>query len=128
MINKQFSEGLIALGNCYASSDENDQALGIYRNCMRLFPGCHYANLYIGMEYTKSNNLKTALLAFQEALNVSNSDPFVYNEIGVIYYKQKQYERAIDIFAKGLEYCKEDKSYVFHSLTLNRGHCHRKLK
>lgn len=127
-INKHFPEGLIALGNCYAAQDELDQALSAYRTCLRLFPGCHLANLYVGMEYAKSNNLRTALLAFQEAFIISNSDPLVYNEIAVVYYKQKIYEKAKDYFLEGIKACKEDKSYVYQSLMINLGHTLRKLK
>ncbi len=80
------------------------------------------------MEYAKSNNLRTALLAFQEAFIISNSDPLVYNEIGVVYYKQKIYEKAKEYFLEGIKACKEDKSYVYQSLTINLGHTLRKLK
>ena len=48
-LNKNFPESWIALGNCYAGQDESDQALSSYRTCLRLFPGCHCSNLYIGM-------------------------------------------------------------------------------
>lgn len=127
-INKFFPEGLIALGNCYAAQDELDQALNSYRSCFRLFPGCYLANLYVGMEFARTNNARTALLAFQEALNISNPDPLVYNEIGVVYYKNKFYERAKEFFIEGIEACKEDKSYLYQTLIINLGHCLRKLK
>jgi anaphase-promoting complex subunit 6 len=116
------------LGNCYAAQDESDQALGAYRTCLRLFPGCHYANLYIGMEFIRTNNLKTALVAFQDSLMISNCDPLVYNEIGVVFYKQKFYEESESHFLKGLEICKEVKSLVHQTLTINLGHTYRKLK
>jgi len=99
-----------------------------YRTCLRLFPGCHIANLYVGMEYAKSNNLRTALLAFQEAYNISNTDPLIFNEIGVVYYKQKLYEKAKEYFLEGIKACNEDKSYVYQSLIINLGHTLRKLK
>jgi len=61
--------------------------MAAYRTAARLFPGCHLANLFIGMEYLRTNNLKTALLSFNEAKKISDSDPLVFNEIGVIFYK-----------------------------------------
>jgi len=127
-LNKHFPEGWIGLGNCYAAQDESDQALSAYRTCLRLFPGCHYANLYIGMEFVRTNNLKTALIAFQDALNITKSDPLVYNEIGVVFYKQRLNEDAEFHFLKGLEICKEDKSNVYQSLTINLANTYRKLK
>ena len=46
-----------------AVQDESDQAMSIYRTIVRLFPGCAQAHLYMGMEYLRTNNLKTATLS-----------------------------------------------------------------
>ena len=127
-LNKNFPESWIALGNCYAGQDESDQALSSYRTCLRLFPGCHCSNLYIGMEFIRTNNFKTAFSAFQSALALSNNDPLVYNEIGVVYYKQKLYEDAELNFKKGIEICNEDKSMTAQTLMINLGHCYRKMR
>jgi anaphase-promoting complex subunit 6 len=127
-MNKHFPEGLIALGNSYASQDESEQALSAYRTCIRLFPGCHDANLYIGMEFVRTSNLKTAMVSFQDALLITNSDPLVFNEIGVVFYKQKLYMDAELHFLKGLELCREDNSLVYQHLSINLGHTYRKLK
>jgi anaphase-promoting complex subunit 6 len=80
------------------------------------------------MEFIRTNNLKTALVAFQDALQISANDPLVYNEIGVVFYKQKLYEEAVSHFLKGLDICKEDKSNAYQTLTVNLGHTYRKLR
>jgi anaphase-promoting complex subunit 6 len=69
--------------------------MSAYRTAARLFPGCHQASLYIGMEYLRMNNLKTALWEFKQALKLSPTDPAVLNEIGVVYYQQGDFEAAI---------------------------------
>lgn len=127
-MSKTFPEGWIALGNCYAEQDESDQALSIYRACLRLFPGCHYSNLYIGMEYLRTNNIKTAFMTFQNALLIYGNDPLLYNEIGIVYYKQKSYLQAEKYFSKGLAVCNEDKSITAQTLMMNLGHSYRKLR
>ena len=128
-LNKNFPEGWVALGNSYAGEDESDQALNAYRTCLRLFPGCHYSNLYIGMEFVRTNNLKTALIAFQNALQLSQNDPLIYNERGVVYYKQQIYEEAQNYFIKGIKMCSEDDvSSAYQTLMINLGHTYRKLK
>ena len=128
-INKNFPEGWVALGNSYAGEDESDQALNAYRTCLRLFPGCHYSNLYIGMEFVRTNNLKTALVAFQNALKLSQNDPLIYNEIGVVYYKQNMFEEAQNFFIKGIKMCsKDDVSSAYQILMINLGHSYRKNK
>ena len=128
-LNKNFPEGWIALGNSYAGQDESDQALNAYRTCLRLFPGCHYSNLYIGMEFIRTNNFKTAFISFQNALLLSINDPLIYNEIGVVYYKQRQFDEAEKYFLKGVSICNnEDRSITTQTLILNLGHCYKKMK
>jgi len=41
--------------------------MSVYRTVSRVFPGCYLADLYMGMEYLRTNNLKTALLSFSHA-------------------------------------------------------------
>jgi anaphase-promoting complex subunit 6 len=62
--------------------------MNAYRTVARLFPGCHLANLYMGMEYLRTKNLRTALLSFELAKEVQANDPVVWNEIGVVLYKK----------------------------------------
>ena len=128
-LNKNFPDSWLALGNSYAGEDESDQALNAYRTCLRLFPGCHFSNLYIGMEFMRSSNYKTALIAFQNALDLSKNDPLIYNEIGVVHYKQKNFEEAKEYFIKGIKLCSEDDvSRTYQTLMINLGHTYRYMK
>ena len=74
-LDKHFAPGWIAFGHAYSAQDESDPAMAAYRTAARLFPGCHQASLYIGMEYMRMNNIKTALLEFSHAKKLSSSDP-----------------------------------------------------
>ena len=128
-LNKNFPEGWIALGNSYAGLDESDQALNAYRTCLRLFPGCHFSNLYIGMEFIRTNNFKTAYNIFQNALMLNKNDPLVFNEIGVVNFKQKKYEEAENNFINGLKLCNfNDRSVTMMTILINYGHCLRKMR
>ena len=128
-LNKNFPEGWIALGNSYAGLDESDQALNAYRTCLRLFPGCHFSNLYIGMEFIRTNNFKTAFNIFQNALLLNKNDPLVFNEIGVVNFKQKKYEEAENNFINGLKLCNfNDRSVTVMTILINYGHCLRKMR
>jgi len=66
-LDKNFAASWIAFGHSFAAQDESEQAMGAYRTAARLFPGCHLANLFIGMEYLRMNNVETALLQLKEA-------------------------------------------------------------
>ena len=128
-LDKHFAAGWIAFGHAFAALDETDQAMNAYRTANRLFPGCHQASLYIGMEYLKLNHLQTALLSFQESMRINDTDPLVYNEMGVVLYKQQEYTQAQVNLAMALSLCHEStNSSTYETILLNSAHCHRKLK
>ena len=89
-LDKGYLPAWIAYGHTFAAQDLSDQAMSAYRIVARLFPGCHLANLYMGMEYLRTKNLKTALLSFELAKSVTPNDPVVWNEIGVVHYKKQE--------------------------------------
>jgi len=76
--------------------------MNAYRTVARLFPGCHLANLYMGMEYLRTKNLRTALLSFELAKEVQAADPVVWNEIGVVLYKKQEYPASNEVLLKAL--------------------------
>ena len=45
----------------YASEGEHDQAISAYFSASKLMPGSHLPYLYLGLEYSLSNNIKLAL-------------------------------------------------------------------
>ena len=45
--------------------------------------------LCIGMEYQRTNNLPLAEQFFLQACQICPTDPLVYNELGVLYYRTK---------------------------------------
>lgn len=63
-INKNSLKSWIMLGHSFANQEESEQAMNVYRSCIRLFPNSHLPHVYMGMEYIRSNNLKTAYLSF----------------------------------------------------------------
>lgn len=77
-----------------------------YRTALSLFPGCHLSPLYIGMEHLRTNNLTQAIAFIHQASTICSDDPLIFNELGVVYYKQKDYSQAIAMFTKALDLCK----------------------
>jgi anaphase-promoting complex subunit 6 len=102
--------------------------MAAYRAAARLFPGCHLASLFIGMEYLRMNNFPTAILQFEQALKICDTDPLIFNEIGVTYYKQQNYDQALKSLHQALSLCRDTYSATYESVLLNMGHCYRKQK
>jgi anaphase-promoting complex subunit 6 len=129
MLDKSFVYAWIGMAHSFAVQDESDQAMSIYRTIVRLFPGCAQAHLYMGMEYLRTNNLKTATLSLMKAKEISQTDPLIYSEIGVIKYKQKDYLGAKEEQLKALALCQPEVSFwVTETILTNLSHSYRKLK
>ena len=126
--DKHFAACWIAFGHSFAASDESDQALSAYRTAARLFPGCHLANQCIGMEYLRTNKLSTAIIAFDQAQQINSRDCLVYNEKGVVFYKEKRYKEAQELFEKAHDLCTDQNCKTYETILINLGHCHRKQK
>lgn len=56
-------------------------------------PANHY--YYLGDNYLKNNQYDEALLAFRAGLFFAPDGPYLYRDIGSIYFSQKQYEKAL---------------------------------
>jgi Tfp pilus assembly protein PilF len=54
------------------------------------------------MEYLRTTNLKTALFSYLSAKEINPKDPLIFNELGSVFYKQKNYEEAKHHFHKAL--------------------------
>jgi len=102
--------------------------MAAYRTAARLFPGCHLASLYIGMEYLRMNNFKAAMLQLNQAKDICSTDPLIFNEIGVCYYKQNLFYEAQENLGIALSFCKDSNSSTYESILLNLAHCYRKNK
>lgn len=117
------------MAHSFAIQDESDQAMSIYRTIARLFPGSSHAHMYMGMEYIRTNNLKTAILSLNKAKELNPDDPLIYSELGVICYKQKNYYEAKELQLKAYFICQPDaSSWVVESILTNLAHSYRKLK
>lgn len=123
-----FPPALIGCGNAYAAQEEGDQAMLAYRTAARLFPGCHLPTLYIGMEYMRTHSFKLAEQFFMQAKTICPSDPLVYNELGVVAYDMKEYNKAVWWFQKTLSHIPSSLSEMWESTIVNLAHAYRKLK
>ena len=92
--------------------NEHDQAMAAYFKACQLMRGCHLPLLYIGLEYSLTNNQQYAERFFSQvstltsnptctctctstqALEIAPHDPFVLHELGVSAFHSGQHEVA----------------------------------
>lgn len=58
------------------------------------------------MEYLRTNNLLQAEQYIRQASVICPTDPLIYNELGTVYYKKKEFAHAVDMFVQALELSK----------------------
>eukprot|EP01132_Coremiostelium_polycephalum_P001346 gene1346-1700_t len=101
-LDSKLGAGWIGYGHFFANKGEHDQAMAAYRTAARLLTGCHLPLLCIGMELIRVHNLNLASQYIHQAKDICPYDPLIYNELGIIEYKNQNYQGAIKYFEKAL--------------------------
>ncbi|XP_076812407.1 cell division cycle protein 16 homolog [Clavelina lepadiformis] len=132
LLDRMYGPAWLAYGHSFASQNEHDQAMAAYFTASQLMRGCHLPFLYIGLEYSVTNNTKLAEKFFSSALEISQDDPHALHEMGVAAYTNKDLQSALKYFNKALELIRilgeEIHIEEWGPLLNNLGHTHRKLK
>ncbi|KAF9666702.1 hypothetical protein SADUNF_Sadunf16G0256300 [Salix dunnii] len=108
-------------------------AVGCYYYCIkkydqsRCYFRCHLPTLYIGMEYMRTHSYKLAEQFFMQAKAFCPSDPLVYNELGVVAYNMKEYNKSLLWFEKTLKHIPSS-NQLWESTVVSLAHAYRKLK
>ncbi|KDO34633.1 hypothetical protein SPRG_00695 [Saprolegnia parasitica CBS 223.65] len=130
-LEPQFAPAWIGFGNVFAMQDESDQAMSSYRTATRLLLGCHVPLLCIGMEHYRTNNLALASHFVHQACDACPSDPLVYNELGAICFRQREYKDAVGHFTKAIALCQhfsQTRLVAWEATFFNLAQAYRKLE
>ena len=107
-ICRSFGPAWLALGHSYGLESEHDHAISAYFTAADVMRGlvisfvssihhvhsffsCHLPILYVGLEYSLTNNLRLAERLYSESLKFYPDDPAVLHELGVINYLNREY-------------------------------------
>lgn len=93
-----FAPAWLVYGHSFAVEKEHDQAMAAYFRAYHLMRGCHLPLLFIGVEYGRANDCKLAEKFLSQARAVAPEDPFVLHEFGVIHYRNRDMESALECF------------------------------
>lgn len=66
--------------------------MAAYRTASRL-TSSHLPNLYMGMEYVRTNNTALAHHFLRAAQELCNTDPLLYNELGVVLFRMVRHHK-----------------------------------
>ena len=116
-LDAHFGPAWVGFGHAFAAEGEHDQAMAAYCTAARLMTGCHLPLLFIGMEYTQTNNAGMARQYFEQAHAICDSDPLVHHELGVIHFADEDYDAAEASFQRALALCGPREGVVLASPT-----------
>ena len=130
-LDMNFGPAWLGFAHSYASEGERDQAISAYFSASKLMPGSHLPYLYLGLEYSLSNNFHFASKFYKEALAISPDDLHIRIELGVLGYENGEYKQAEAYLLTSLEKIEKidcNASDIIEPLFNNLGHVSRKLK
>ncbi|KAF5397999.1 Anaphase-promoting complex subunit 6 [Paragonimus heterotremus] len=130
-LDKCFGPTWLALGHAFASDGEHDQAIASYCTAAQVIQGSHVPIMYIGIEYSASNNRNLADRFLFQAYKLNSSDPFIMHEFGTLAFQKQDYSQAIHMFSQAYDRACELGGQVpsafWEPLVNNMAHTYRKL-
>jgi tetratricopeptide (TPR) repeat protein len=82
-----------------------DQAIEAFLRAADLNPSDPIPYLSIAQTYANQGDFFAAEIYARKALDLDNTDPYLYGKLGVIYYKAKNYETAIKVLRCAVRGC-----------------------
>lgn len=126
-----FVPSWIGYGHTFSIDGESDQAIAAYSTASRLSPNNHLPKLFMGMQYSSVGNYDVAIDLLKASLSLNPEDPLGRNELGVILYQQKLYDKACKMFKAAADLAMRLPNPVsgceVDSILANLGHSYIKL-
>jgi len=95
-INDKIAELHLALGRNYMAIGENDQAVFEFTKAYSLNPTDPEPNWYNSRVYGQIGEYAKAIQYAEQAVKDDPTNPYMYGNLGTLYYRDLQYNAAID--------------------------------
>ncbi len=94
-INNNIADLHLSLGRNYRYLEQYDKAVEEFNRANALNPGDPLPNFYISRTYAAIGEYAKAIQFAEQSLKVDATDPYLYGNLGTMYYKNRQYEDAV---------------------------------
>eukprot|EP00731_Ephydatia_muelleri_P000468 Em0001g468a len=131
-LDPHFVPAHMAFGLAFAAEGEHDQAIAAYSNAARMMQGSHWPLTYLGKEYFLTGATSISNRFMKNACALAPSDPVLLQEIAVVLYHSKEYEKAERYLTRAADCLRSVDPHVtlqaWEPVYSNLGHVHRKLR
>ena len=110
----ELAEAYLNQGACYFRAGVLDKGLSAFDSAIALDAKLFSAHFNKGKILAKMGNFEQAAGSFEQALELK-ADPRIYEDMAHAYNKTNQFEKALDLAAKGLEANNEKFLEVLHN-------------
>ncbi|KAH7107890.1 TPR-like protein [Auriculariales sp. MPI-PUGE-AT-0066] len=123
-----FMPAWIGYAHSYSFEGEHEHAVNSYSTGAKLFRGSHLPFVFIGMEHIALHQLDAAEDAFRAAHQMCDSDPLLLNEMGVVAFNRKDFDKAVTLFESVMTLVQQIQCAKAHWLgtQVNLGSAYRK--
>lgn len=97
-INANIADLHLALGRNYRALTQYSKAVEEFNRAIALNPNSSLPLTYIARTYLTIGDLSLAIQYAQQALKVAPNDPYMYGNLGTMYYRNHQYRESLDPF------------------------------
>ena len=102
-IDKGFAPAYMALATIYMNKGDDKRAIGLYRRLLSIRPNYPLAMNNLAYIYAeKGERLNFALDLIREAVKKDPKNPKFLDTLGWVYYKRKEYKKAISFLKQAL--------------------------
>jgi tetratricopeptide (TPR) repeat protein len=109
----------IALGRNYRSLEQYDRAVEEFNRANGLNPTDPLPLTYISRTYATVGEYAKGIQYGQQAININPVDPFLYGNLGVMYYRNRDYPNAIDNLRLAVQGGKAEEGQVVEGIPLD---------
>ncbi|UCC39772.1 MAG: sulfatase-like hydrolase/transferase [Candidatus Aminicenantes bacterium] len=115
-MNPKHLKSLLFLASLYKSLNEIDQSLNYLEKAVNVVPSKLEMRLEYAQKLTFAKKHEKAIKEYEYILNKMPDNPMPYNNLGIIYYYKKDFEKAIRYLSKELELHSNPSSYFLLGL------------
>ncbi len=120
-INPNIADLHVFLGRTYRALGDNVNAVKEFNQAIPLDPTNPLPKLYISRTYAQIGEFVRAVQYGQQALKDNPKDPFLYGNLGVMLYKNKQYEEAVAVLKIAVQGGTNEAGEVVEGIPLDYG-------